>query len=129
MTGLSIAALYSGIMLILLVVLAFNVSLNRQRAEVSLGTGEDGGLEQAFRVHANALENILPGMAGLILLALLETPDLVLHAFGIALVVARLLHAQGLLSAPGRTFGRFVGTLVSWIALAGMGGFLIFSAF
>lgn len=129
MTGLEIAALYSGILLILMVVLAFNVSLNRQRSLVSLGTGEDEKLEQAHRAHANAIENAVPGIAGLALLALVQTPDLFVHALGASLVAGRLLHAQGLLSAPGRTFGRLVGTLLSWLSLAVMGGLLIFSAF
>lgn len=129
MTGLEIAALYSGILVILLVVLAFIVTLNRRRTLVSLGTGADEKLEQAVRAHANAIENAVPGIGALILLALVNAPVLALHILGGGLVAGRLLHAQGLLSAPGRSFGRLVGTLLSWLALLGMGCLLIISAF
>ncbi|WP_300556744.1 MAPEG family protein [Maricaulis sp.] len=128
MTVLEIAGLYVGLQLILTVALAFNVSLNRQRSAVSLGIGEDQKLEQATRVHANQIEHGVPGMAGLIALALVDTSATILHGLGIALLVARLLHAQGLMSVPGRSFGRLVGTLVSWLTLVAMGVLLIVAA-
>ncbi len=129
MTGIEIAGLYGGLLLVLMVVLAYNVSRNRQRTEISLGIGKDPALEQANRVHANLIENAVPGMVGLTLLALTGSSDLIVHGFGVALVLSRILHAQGLLSAPGRTFGRLVGTLLSWLSLLGMGVLLIISAF
>lgn len=129
MTGHEIAGLYVGVLLIMMIALAFNVSLNRQRAKVSLGIGSDPGLEQACRAHANFVENAVPGMIGLVMLALVGSEDFVLHGFGVALVLSRVLHAQGLLAVPGRSFGRLVGTLLSWLSLVGMGGVLIYSAF
>lgn len=36
MTGIEIAGLYGGLLLVLMVVLAYNVSRNRQRTEISL---------------------------------------------------------------------------------------------
>jgi len=40
-----------------------------------------------------------------------------LHGLGIALTLARLLHAQGLLSSPGETPGRLLGITLTWITL------------
>lgn len=128
MTAFEIAGLYVGLQLILTVALAFNVTRHRQRTAVSLGMGEDQKLEQASRAHANQIEHGIPGMAGLIALSLVETSPMLLHGLGGALIIARVLHAQGLLSVPGRSFGRLVGTLVSWLSLVAMGILLIVAA-
>lgn len=56
----------------------------------------------------------------LILMAVCElngAPAVFLHALGAALVVGRLLHAQGLSSSGGISFGRTVGTSLTWIVL------------
>ena len=48
MTAMQAVALYAGLNILLLVFLAANVSLNRRRAKISLGTGNDASLEQAW---------------------------------------------------------------------------------
>ncbi|MGK0266495.1 MAG: putative membrane protein YecN with MAPEG domain [Maricaulis sp.] len=117
MTVMQAVALYAGLNILLLVILAVNVSLNRQRAKISLGIGSDTGLEQACRTHGNAAENLPPALIGLVLLGLLGTGTLVIHALGIALTLGRGLHAYGLLSEPGRSFGRVTGTALTWLVL------------
>jgi uncharacterized membrane protein YecN with MAPEG domain len=118
---LPVTALYAALLAILVVVLALRVVAVRRHARVGLGTGEvGGGLEQRVRVHANAVENI---PIALILLALLELGGLGspwLHGLGATLLVARVLHAWGLSRHRGTSFGRFAGTLLTWIAILGM---------
>ena len=46
-----------------------------------------------------------------------RAPSLLLHAAGIAFLVGRALHAVGLSSSSGYSFGRFTGTLLTWLAL------------
>ena len=56
----------------------------------------------------------------LILMAACElngAPAPFLHLVGVTLVVGRLLHAQGLTSSEGVSFGRTAGTALTWIVL------------
>lgn len=43
-----------------------------------------------------------------------------IHAFGIALVLARIGHAQGLSATSGRSTGRFYGSIVTLLVIAGL---------
>jgi len=129
MTEFQIAGLYIGLLMLLMLALAINVVRHRSRSAISLGTGEDEKLEQACRTHANFVEYGVPAMAGLLALAAVGAGPLFLHGFGATMLVGRILHAQGLLSVRGRSFGRLVGTLLTWLAVLGMGGMLVLSAF
>ena len=129
MTAIQAAGLYAGLNTLLLIFLAYNVTRHRQRTAISLGIGEDAGLEQACRAHGNAIENVVPGIVALAILALTGSSVLVVHILGAVLTIGRVLHAQGLLSAPGRTFGRFFGTLATWISLLVMAVFLVLKPF
>jgi uncharacterized membrane protein YecN with MAPEG domain len=54
-------------------------------------------------------------------MALLEAdgaPGWALHAAGVVLVLARLLHATGLTQSSGRTPWRFSGTIATWTLIA-----------
>jgi uncharacterized protein len=117
MTAMQAIALYAGLNLALLIFLALNVSMNRRRAKVSLGVGTDSGLEQACRAHGNAVENVPIALLGMTILAMLGTGTLVLHGLGIALTLGRGLHAYGLLSERGPSFGRLTGILLTWLVM------------
>jgi uncharacterized membrane protein YecN with MAPEG domain len=112
-----ITAVYASLLGLLFIALSMRVVLLRRRERVPLGHGASKPLRRAIRVQANAAE-YLPFI--LILMALLELnggPGWELHIFGIALVVARLLHAFWLSRFPGRSFGRYWGTLVTAVVL------------
>jgi uncharacterized membrane protein YecN with MAPEG domain len=67
---------------------------------------------------------------GLVLLLILElngASPLLLNALGGSLFVARLLHAFGFSRTSGRSFGRFVGTVVTWLMLAAASAFALYS--
>lgn len=125
MSALQAAALYAGLNILILFFLAVNVSLNRRRAKVSLGVGGDDGLEKAIRAHGNAIEWATPGLVGLTLMAMADMPTLHMHVVGIALTLGRGLHAYGILTGNGPNIGRMVGTLLNWLAFAGMAGLLV----
>lgn len=128
MSALEGVALYAALNLLLVILLAYNVTRHRQRAKVSIGTGEDAGLEQACRVHGNAVEYIPVGLIALALLALLDTSPMIIHVLGFALTLGRGLHAYGLLSKAGVSMGRFIGTLLTWLMILASAGLLIFAA-
>jgi len=112
-----ITALYSGIVLLLLVVLAVPVSRLRTRLGVGLGDGGQPALARAIRAHANLAEWGTPVLLLLLIAELNRAPTLLLHGAGIALVAGRLLHAAGLSRHAGTSFGRFAGTALTWLVL------------
>ena len=114
----AIAALYAGLIGILLIALAAGVSRLRRRHKVGLGDGGNRDLQRAIRVHGNAVEWAVPALLLLLVAELNRAPPLLLHACGIAIVLGRVLHAFGLSRSGGVSFGRFVGTGLSWGALA-----------
>jgi uncharacterized protein len=113
----SITALYAGLLGILYLVLCGAVVSNRRRARVGLGTGSDTALERAVRVHGNFAEYAPLFLVLLLLAELNQGTVILLHAAGAAFFLARVAHAYGLSQSSGTSRGRFVGTLVTWIAI------------
>ena len=117
---MSITLLYAGLLGLLLLVLSWRVVRLRRSLRIGLGDGGNVELQRATRVHANFLEYT---PITLLLLALLESNALApvwLHVAGAALLVCRVLHAWGLSRSGGTSFGRFAGTLGTWILLAAL---------
>lgn len=104
-----IAGFYAGLGAILIIALAIRVMWLRSVHRVGLGAGGNEELARAIRVHANAVEYLPIALLLLVLLAFEQTRPEWLHACGIVLIVARVLHAFGLSGYAGRSFGRAVG--------------------
>ena len=113
----AITAFYAGLLCLLLVALALPVSRLRMSARVGIGDGGHPDLARAIRVHANAVEWVVPLLLLMLVAELNRAPALLLHACGIALLVARLLHAYGLRRTSGRSTGRMVGAGVTYLTL------------
>ncbi len=112
-----ITALYGSLCGILVVVLAAQVVRQRRKFKIGIGSGDERSLERAIRVHSNAMEYI---PIALLLLALFEANQgnrYLAHSMGMLLVIGRVLHAQGLGASHGTSFGRFWGTLFTWVAI------------
>lgn len=123
-----ITGLYAGLVGLLLVVLYARVSQRRLAMKIGAGTGGDAELEQRVRAHANLVEN---APLALILLLLVEqqgAAPVVVHAFGVAFVVSRVLHAQGISSTMGRSTGRFYGSVGTLLVIAGLSVWLVLQA-
>ena len=113
-----VTLLYAGLLGLVLLALSWNVVRLRRSLRIGLGDGANPELQRAVRVHGNFLEYV---PLTLILIALLEVDGLAtlwLHLAGATLLVCRLLHALGLGRSAGTSFGRFAGTLGTWIVLA-----------
>ena len=113
----AVTALYAGLLGLLLIALAVRVSRLRFTLKILLGDGGDARLARAIRAHGNAVEWVLPTLVLLLVGELNRAPALMLHACGLALVVGRLLHAFGVSATAGSSFGRSVGSALSWGAL------------
>lgn len=126
MTNLHWAAAYTGAHVLLLLILALGVVGARRTHKVSLGDGDNEAVRQAIRVHANAAEYVPAILVALVLLALLDgVPSWAIHAVGGGLLVARALHAFGLRSSPGLSFGRSFGIIGTWVIYLALGAGLI----
>lgn len=115
-----ISLLVASLHVVLYLVLAMRVVLHRKARNIGVGTGGDPALTRKVRVHANFGEYVPLALLMLALLELAAVSTTWLWTFGIALLVARVLHAVGLGGSPGYSFGRFAGTLLTFITLLAM---------
>lgn len=109
--------LYAGLCGLLFLWLSWKVIVERRRSKVGLGDGGDAGLQRAIRVHANFIEYTPFALLLLLLAEMTGAWAAFIHLCGAALVVARVLHAQGLGSTAGYSRGRYLGTLGTWIVI------------
>src|SRR5690606_12886383 len=96
-----ITALYAALAAILVIALAASVIARRYGVRVGLGDNGDHVLARRIRAHANAVEYLPLALILLLVLELLAIAPPWLHAFGIALLLGRLLHALGLSRSSG----------------------------
>ncbi len=113
---MAITPLYAGLLAILFLILSARVI--QKRSKVSLGDGGDQELLRRIRGHANFAEYV-PLI--LLMIGLLEyggaLPAWLLHLLGMTLLVARVLHGVALSFTEKWKFGRFWGTLLTFVVL------------
>lgn len=120
-----ITGLYAALAALLVLALGVRISLARGRFKVGIGDGGHHELARYIRVHANALENLPLALLLLLILELDQTAPIWVHAFGIALLVGRVLHALGLSRSAGTSFERLVGMALTWLVLLAMAVLLL----
>ncbi|MDD3764064.1 MAG: MAPEG family protein [Nevskiales bacterium] len=112
---MTITPLYAGLLALWFLVLSARVI--QKRDKVSLGDGGDPHLLRRIRGHANFAEYV-PLI--LLMIGMLELGGMrawVLHLLGATLLVARVLHGVALSFTDKWKFGRFYGTLLTFILL------------
>ena len=122
------AALWTGLNLLLMLVLSTLVVRQRRRHRVVIGDDGIPELVQAQRAFGNAAEYIPSGIAALAVIALAGAPAWVVHAVGLTLFAGRVSHAIGLSLSAGVSIGRSAGMLLTWIAWLAAAVVLIFLA-
>lgn len=116
--------IYAGLHGLMLV----SLSLWVLRYKVRSGTRGAAKAERMSRVQGNFLEYV---PMALILLALVElggAPTAIVHAIGLTLFAARLLHAWGLGSTAAANYPRMIGALLTFLVLAMLGMTAIYSS-
>ncbi len=111
---------------LLFLALSARVASLRHSGKIGIGDGGNKILSRAIRAHGNLAE-----YAPFILLLMLcyemsGGARWLLITSGAAFLIARILHAQGLLRTAGTSFGRFWGVVLTWgvmfvLALANLG--------
>ena len=115
-----ITAFYAALLGLLTLVLAVRVVRGRWVNRIGLGDGGQADMTRRIRVHGNLVETVPIALILLLVLELTNVGATWLHAFGIALVVGRVLHAWGLSRHDGSSFGRMLGTVLTFGAIAVM---------
>ena len=117
---LPVSAVYASLLAVLVVILAMLVVRLRRGLKIGIGDGGNRDLARAIRVHGNAIESI---PLFLILLGAYEINGgrvMLLHVFGGVFVLARVLHARGMLASAGASRGREIGTIGTIACLLGL---------
>ena len=120
-----ITGLYAALAALLVVFLAARVIAHRISSGVGVGDGGDNDLIRRVRVHANAVETLPIGLLLLLLVELNQTQPIVVHVFGTALILGRVLHAWGLSRHSGSSPGRAIGMALTLLAMLLMALLLI----
>jgi len=111
-----ITPFYAGLLALWFLVLSARV-VQRRWGGITLGDGGDPRMLRLMRGHANFAEYVPLILLLMALLELGHTSKYILHAAGITLLVARLLHGYALSFRDKFQFGRFYGAALTFTVL------------
>ena len=111
-----ITAVFAGLLALMLVGISVRVTVLRARKKINLFDGGDEQLGRAIRVQGNFVEYVPMALALMALIEWTGAGPWLVYATGIALFVARVVHAFGLYSSVFRA--RVAGTSITWIVIA-----------
>ena len=114
-------ALYAGLNALIFLWLTGHVGRMRWRRRVLIGDGGDALMLRAMRGQANFVENVPLALILMTLMAWMATPVWVLHLFGVALTLGRLLHAMHFTAEQAPLWSRTAGAVLT-LAVLGMAG-------
>jgi len=129
-TAYQAASLYLAFNLILLLVLGWRTTKARMATGIALGHGDNEDMMRTMRIHANFTEYAPLVMVGLLALAAIGAPVLLIHGLGSVFTLARIGHGFGFTAPEGkRPVGRFYGTLFTGLVLIAETAALLYFAF
>ena len=117
---MEITLLYTSLITILAIFLAFRVGVTRGKTNTLLGEGDSSELLQSIRSHGNLIEHAPLALMLLLLLEMQGVADWKLHLLGSSFFLFRILHAYGLSISRESTPYRVLGALGSWVLMLGM---------
>src|SRR5918996_104147 len=112
-----VTPLYAALLALWFVVLSLRVVQRRRAAKMSLGDGGDALLQRAIRGQANFAEYVPLALLLLLVIELSRFSLYLVHALGIALLVARLLHGYAMAFRSEFRFGRLWGAMITFVIL------------
>ncbi len=111
--GLAIVGLYAGLNTLVLLWIAVSTGLLRGKYRIAIGDGGHPHLIRILRGHANAMETVPMALILMLIMATMGAPLMVLHGFGIALTVGRVLHAMHFIAQDAPRWQRQAGATLS----------------
>jgi uncharacterized membrane protein YecN with MAPEG domain len=112
-----VTPLYAGLLAIWYLVLCVRIIQYRGKAKINLGDGGDAHMFRLQRAQANFGEYVPLLLLMMGFLELSHWSVYVLHALGVGLLLARLLHGYALSFTEKWMFGRFWGTALTFLLL------------
>ena len=112
-----VTPLYAGLLVLLFIILSIRVIRRRRSGGIALGDGGNTGMLRVIRGHANFAEYVPLALVLMVILEHSRFSIYTLHALGIMLVVARLLHAYALSFTDKFMFGRVAGATLTFLVL------------
>lgn len=112
-------AVYAAVLALLFTALSFRTLLRRRRIGVGVGDGGDVALTKAIRAHANFAEYTPLGLILIYLLEVVAGAYLMVHVYGVLLVVGRSLHAWGVSQVEENYRFRVAGMVCTFVVLIG----------
>ncbi len=130
MNSLVITPMYAAMLGIILLVLSIRVvAVVRAKGSVQYGDGGRPDFTPVVRGQANFVEYV-PLIV--ILIGFAEaggTSSTWIHILGGVLLIARIIHPLGLTNKAGINPLRFIGTNLTWLALLGSAGCVLYNTF
>ena len=117
---MEITLLYTSLITMLAIFLAFKVGITRGKTNTLLGEGDSSELLQSIRSHGNLMESAPITLILLLLLEMQSVADWKLHLIGSSFFFFRILHAYGISISRESTPYRVIGALGSWMLMLGM---------
>lgn len=115
----TVTALYAALLALLFVGLSVRTLLRRRKIGAAVGDGDDVVLTKAIRAHGNFAEYTPLCLVLIYLLEVVAGAELMLHVYGVVLLVGRSLHAFGV-SQPDENFTfRVAGMACTFVVLIG----------
>lgn len=124
----AVTAIYAGLLSLILIILSGWVIAGRMTLGVNLGDGNKPDMQVRVRSHANFIEYVPLILLFVALLEMAHTSRFVVHVLLLPLLVARVLHPFGLMTAPmtGRQFAlRGAPTIITLLILGASGILLL----
>jgi uncharacterized membrane protein YecN with MAPEG domain len=115
-----VSAFYAALAGLLCAALSLMVISHRFGKAISLGDGGDAVMSRAVRVFGNFAEYAPLIIVMLALAEMLGVSRTLLHVYGAAFVVGRILHAVGLYRTPKPNIFRFSGVTLTLVVLIGL---------
>lgn len=112
-----ITGIYASILALLFLCLFIGVVSKRLKYKIGIGDGNNHALSKAIRVHANFAEHVPYALLMMLLCELTGISIYFVHAFGVTLVTARLMHAYGLTRTSQNSWGRSIGIIATYVVI------------
>jgi uncharacterized protein len=117
MGSLRTSAIYIALIILMGMILTYRVIVQRRSKLVGMGDGGDKIIARRIRIHGNFCENAPFALSLLVLLPLLGTASLWIHAVGTLFLIGRVAHAYGFSQSAGSSVGRVGGMVLTHVSL------------
>jgi uncharacterized membrane protein YecN with MAPEG domain len=109
--------IYAALSAFLLVLLSARVIQGRIVFKVDIGDGGNEEMKRRIRVQANFIEYVPLALILMLLIQQAGFSAWIVHLMGVALILARVLHATGLGRFSGTSAGRLIGAATTFVVL------------